>query len=110
MTEDDYTRGAEQELVRYLERERELRVASDILSTAFRDGEIDVPVDAGAASGNEADAEDVESAKASARAYAEARNHGARFRHYNDHNESAQEGIASALDWISRKRRSVIRK
>lgn len=109
MTEQEYTREAERVLAAVMERQRQERVASDILSAAFQDSEIDAPVDAGAVSGTEADS-DYEDAKASARAYANARNSGARVRSYPQENESQRQGIASALAWLDRKKKSAIKK
>ena len=88
-----------------MESQRQQRVASDILETAFRDGEIEPQT----GSGNEADS-DYQDAKESARQYAQARNSGARVRRYNDDNESARAGVRSALDWLDRKKKSAIRK
>src|ERR1044072_7541040 len=104
MTDQDYTREAERQLAAFMEAQRQSRVTSDILTTAFRDGEI-----AGAVSGTAVDSNH-EEAKESARQHAQARNSGARVRHYNEDNESAREGLRSALDWIARKRKSAIRK
>lgn len=105
MTDEDYTREAERHLAAVMEAQRQRRATSDILETAFRDGD----VDAGAVSGTEADS-DYEDAKASARAYANARNTGERVRTYLQENESQRAGVRSALEWLDRKRKSVIKK
>lgn len=102
---DQYTQDAERALAQFMETQRQKRVASEILSTAFRDGEIDP----GAISGSEADA-DYQDAKEGAREYAQARNSNARVRHYNEQNESARAGVKSALSWLDRKRKSAIKK
>ena len=109
MTDEQYTREAERHLAAFMEAQRQQRVASDILTTAFRDGEFDAPVDPGTVSGNEAEP-DYEDARASAWAYANARNSNARIRHYAHDNQSQRQGVASALDWLSRKRKSAIKK
>jgi hypothetical protein len=100
---------AEIALAEFLEKQRQRCVASDILSAAFRDGEIGSNIDAGATSGPEAEP-NYEDAKQAAREYAQARNSGARFRHYAQDNESQRAGLASALDWLSRKKKSAIKK
>ena len=105
MKNHDYTTEAQRHLAAHMERQRQERVASDILSAAFRDGEID----AGAVSGDD-DESDYENAKEAARRYAQARNSGARIRSYPQENESQRDGVASALQWLDRKRRSAIKK
>lgn len=105
MTYQDYTRGAERALAQFMEEQRLQRVASDILEQGFRDGEIN----AGTISGPEAEP-NYEDAKQAAREYAQARNSGARVRHYNEHNASAREGVQAALEFIERRRASKIRK
>lgn len=105
MTEEEYTREAEQHLGALMERQRQQRVASGIMSAAFRDTEIDP----GTISGSEAEPT-YEDAKEAAREYAEARNSNARVRRYNEHNESAREGVQVALSWLQRKKKSAIKK
>ena len=105
MTDQEYTREAERHLAALMESQRQQRVASDILETAFRDEEIDPQT----VSGNEANS-DYEDAKETARQYAQARNSGARTRRYNDDNESARAGVRSALDWLGRKNKSAMKK
>lgn len=105
MAELEHLQESEKALAEFMEAQRQKRIAFDILATAFRDAEIDPQT----VSGNEADA-DYEDAKQGAKEYARARNSGARVRQYNEHNESAREGVRSALDWIARKRKSAIRK
>lgn len=100
MTDEHYTGEAERALAQFMESQRQRRVASDILSTAFRDG---------AVSGTEAD-RNYEEAKEAAREYAQARNSNARVRHYAQDNESQRHGVASALGWLDRKRKSAIKK
>ena len=109
MTEEEYTREAERHLAALMERQRQQRVASDITSAAFRDAEIDAPVDAGAVSGSEGGST-YEDAKDAAREYAEARNSNARVRRYAQGSESQREGVASALAWLDRKRKSAMKK
>lgn len=105
MTDQDYTTEAQRHLSDYMEAQRQRRVASDILQSAFRDGEID----ADAVSGDE-DQSNYEDAKESARRFAQARNSNARVRSYPQENESQRDGVASALSWLDRKRKSALRK
>ncbi len=104
MTDQEYTREAERQLAAFIETQRQRRVASDILRTAFRDGETD-----GAVSGHK-DESSYADAKQAAKEYAQARNSNARVRSYAQENESQRQGLASALDWLDRKRKSAIRK
>jgi hypothetical protein len=109
MTDQEYTREAERHLAAFMEAQRQQRVASDLMAAAFRDGEIGSDVDTGLISGTEAEA-DYEDAKEAAQQYAQARNSGARIRSYNEDNESQRQGVASALAWLDRKRKSAIKK
>ena len=109
MIDQEYTEEAERHLAAFMEAQRQQRVASDILTTAFRDSEISSYVDAGTVFGNEADS-DYQNAKEAARQYAQARNSGARVRVYAQDNESQRQGVASALAWLDRKKRSAIKK
>jgi hypothetical protein len=105
LQEEQYQKEAQRQTELFVQRQREKRVASDILSTAFRDGEIHARVDV---SEKEADS-DYEDVKASARAYAKGRNCNSRIRTYAQENESQREGVASALSWLDRKRKSVLK-
>ena len=52
----------------------------------------------------------VEEARRAAEEYARARREGKRTRSYAQETELQKEGVASALDWLARKRKSVVRK
>jgi len=52
----------------------------------------------------------IEEARKHASDYAHAVNVGARSRTYNETDESARDGVKSALDWLSRKKKSAMRK
>lgn len=54
--------------------------------------------------------QDIQDAKAAARAYAAGRNSNTRIRSYNESSEEARAGVQSALSWLDRKRKSAIRK
>ena len=100
--EQKYVQESERALAQFLERQRQERVASDILGTSFAQNEI--------RSDNEGEHDqDHADARAAAAAYAQARNSGARVRVYAQDNESQRAGVRSALDWLSRKKKSAIR-
>jgi hypothetical protein len=104
MTDEQYTGEAERALAQFMETQRQKQVVSDLLSSAFRDGEsYGRPV-----SGTET-VSNYEEAKQAAKEYAQARNSNARVRHYAQDNESQRQGVASALAWLDRKRKSGIR-
>lgn len=103
--EQKHVQESERALTEFLERQRQQRVASDILSAAFRDSEIDPRT----VSDNEADS-DHEDAKEAARQYAQACNSNARVRVYAQDNESQRQGVQAALNWLSRKKKSAIKK
>lgn len=105
MTDQEYTQEAERHLAALMERQRQRRVASDNMEAAFRGADMD----AGAVSGDEGDST-YEGAKQAARVYAQARNSNARVRRYAQDNESQRDGVASALQWLDRKRKSVFKK
>lgn len=57
----------------------------------------------------EPDAANIEEARKQASEYARAVNSGARARQYERTDENARDGVRSALDWLSRKKKSAIR-
>jgi hypothetical protein len=52
---------------------------------------------------------DIADARKRAEAYARAVNSGARARRYETADENAKDGVRSALDWLSRKKKSAIK-
>ncbi len=55
------------------------------------------------------DDQSIEQAKKAAQAYAKAINSNARSRSYRKSDENAKDGVASALDWLKRKRKSALK-
>jgi hypothetical protein len=123
MTDQDqnYTAQAQRHLAAHMAKLGQTHIAERILEQAsapvfsddneeagFRDSAIDAPVDAGAVSGPEAEP-NYEEAKEAARRYAQARNNNARVRSYPQDNESQRAGVASALAWLQRKRKTAIK-
>jgi hypothetical protein len=52
----------------------------------------------------------ISESKAAAQAYVDSRRDGRRTRSYAQDTELQKEGVQSALDWLARKRKSVVRK